>query len=140
MIRAVIVMNTQGKPRLLKFYEFQPPEKQQELTRSVFAGQGALLSGRPDNVSNFVEADAIFGPGTRLIYNNQMKTTVFMYVELGSSYVQMHTILDEIIFGGQVLETSSERVLKAVEEISRLEKSSSSVSFVPKSVSGRFGR
>ncbi|URE33012.1 AP-3 complex subunit [Musa troglodytarum] len=118
MIRAVIVMNTQGKPRLLKFYEFQPPEKQQELTRSVFAGQGALLSGRPDNVSNFVEADAIFGPGTRL----------------------MHTILDEIIFGGQVLETSSERVLKAVEEISRLEKSSSSVSFVPKSVSGRFGR
>ncbi|URE33015.1 AP-3 complex subunit [Musa troglodytarum] len=214
MIRAVIVMNTQGKPRLLKFYEFQPPEKQQELTRSVFA----VLSGRPDNVSNFVEADAIFGPvifssllfvsfvaeitkkkkqeefkeGTRLvykhlatlyfvfvfdscenelamldliqvlvetldrcfknvceldivfnfnkIYNNQMKTTVFMYVELGSSYVQMHTILDEIIFGGQVLETSSERVLKAVEEISRLEKSSSSVSFVPKSVSGRFGR
>lgn len=25
MIRAVIVMNTQGKPRLLKFYEFQVP-------------------------------------------------------------------------------------------------------------------
>ena len=33
---------------------------------------------------------------------------------------QLHTILDEIIFGGQVLETSSVEVMKAVEEISRL--------------------
>ncbi|URE33016.1 AP-3 complex subunit [Musa troglodytarum] len=196
MIRAVIVMNTQGKPRLLKFYEFQPPEKQQELTRSVFAGQGALLSGRPDNVSNFVEADAIFGPvifssllfvsfvaeitkkkkqeefkeGTRLVYKH-LATLYFVFVfdscenelamldliqvlvetldrcfknvcelDIVFNFNKMHTILDEIIFGGQVLETSSERVLKAVEEISRLEKSSSSVSFVPKSVSGRFGR
>lgn len=31
----------------------------------------------------------------------------------------MHAIVDEIIFGGQVLETSSEQVMKAVEEISR---------------------
>ncbi|THU70599.1 hypothetical protein C4D60_Mb08t26690 [Musa balbisiana] len=166
MIRAVIVMNTQGKPRLLKFYEFQPPEKQQELTRSVFA----VLSGRPDNVSNFVETDAIFGSGTRLVYKH-LATLYFVFVfdscenelamldliqvlvetldrcfknvcelDIVFNFNKMHTILDEIIFGGQVLETSSERVLKAVEEISRLEKSSSSVSFVPKSVSGRFGR
>lgn len=31
----------------------------------------------------------------------------------------MHTILDEIIFGGQVLETSSTEVMKAVEEVSK---------------------
>ena len=31
----------------------------------------------------------------------------------------MHTILDEIILGGQVLETSSTEVIKAVEEISK---------------------
>ena len=34
--------------------------------------------------------------------------------------LQLHTVLDEIIFGGQVLETSSAEVMKAVEEISRL--------------------
>lgn len=33
--------------------------------------------------------------------------------------LQLHTILDEVIFGGQVLETSSTEVMKAVEEISR---------------------
>lgn len=54
--------------------------------------------------------------------------------------MQMHMLLDEIIFGGQVLETSSEQVLKAVEEIAKLEKSSSAISLVPKSVSSRFGR
>ncbi|XP_042400070.1 AP-3 complex subunit sigma-like isoform X2 [Zingiber officinale] len=56
------------------------------------------------------------------------------------NFNKMHAIVDEIIFGGQVLETSSEQVMKAVEEISRLEKSSNSISFVPKAVSGRFGR
>lgn len=35
------------------------------------------------------------------------------------SSFQLHTVLDEIIFGGQVLETSSTEVLKAVEEIAR---------------------
>jgi len=52
------VISTQAKPRLLKFYSFQPPEKHQELVRSVFQ----LLSARPDGVSNFVEVDSIFGP------------------------------------------------------------------------------
>ena len=33
--------------------------------------------------------------------------------------LQLHTILDENIFGGQVLETSSAEVMKVVEEISR---------------------
>ncbi|XP_020104688.1 AP-3 complex subunit sigma isoform X2 [Ananas comosus] len=75
MIRAVIVMNTQGKPRLLKFYDFQPPEKQQELVRSVFS----VLSGRAENVSNFVDADAIFGPGTRLVYKH-LATLYFIFV------------------------------------------------------------
>lgn len=33
--------------------------------------------------------------------------------------LQMHAVLDEIVFGGQVLETSSAEVMKAVEEISK---------------------
>lgn len=33
--------------------------------------------------------------------------------------LQMHTVLDEIVFGDQVLETSSTEVIKAVEDISK---------------------
>ena len=41
--------------------------------------------------------------------------------------MQMHSILDEIISGGQVLETSSAEVVKAVEEISKCSLSLASI-------------
>ncbi|RXI07345.1 hypothetical protein DVH24_026481 [Malus domestica] len=177
MIRSVMVINTQGKPRLSKFYEFQPVEKQQELISSVHG----VLSGRAENVSNFVDAESIFGPDTRLVYKhfatlyivfvfdssenelamldliqgllslNDLLTSILIpsvFVEtldkcfknvceldVVINYSKMHTVLDEIIFGGQVLETSSTEVMKAVEEISRLEAASNAISLVPKSVS-----
>ncbi|CAN6897145.1 unnamed protein product, partial [Brassica oleracea] len=56
------------------------------------------------------------------------------------NYSKMHTMLDEIVFGGQVLETSSTEVIKAVEDISKLEAASNAISLVPKSVSGWRGR
>uniref|UniRef100_A0A0E0CXH6 AP complex mu/sigma subunit domain-containing protein n=2 Tax=Oryza meridionalis TaxID=40149 RepID=A0A0E0CXH6_9ORYZ len=75
MIQAVMVMSTQGKPRLLKFYSYQPPEKHQDLVRGVFQ----LLSARPDSVSNFVKVDAIFGPGAKLVYKH-LATLYFVFV------------------------------------------------------------
>ncbi|KAL5063806.1 hypothetical protein RYX36_025543 [Vicia faba] len=161
MIRAVLVMNTQGKPRLAKFYEFRPVEKQQEIIRNVFA----VLCSRPEHVSNFVDAESIFGADARLVYKH-FATLYFVLIFDGSenelamldliqvfvetldkcfrnvceldvvfNYSKMHTILDEIIFGGQVLETSSTEVMKAVEEISKLEAASSAINLVSKSVS-----
>ncbi|KAG5406275.1 hypothetical protein IGI04_012394 [Brassica rapa subsp. trilocularis] len=181
MIKAVMMMNTQGKPRLAKFYDFLPVEKQQELIRGVFS----VLSSRPENVSNFLEIDSLFGPDSRLVYKHYA-TLYFVLVFDGSenelamldliqgkydddfslmlafvvlvetldkcfsnvceldivfNYSKMHTVLDEIVFGGQVLETRSDEVMKAVEEISKLEAASNSISLVPKSVSGwRGGR
>ncbi|KAL5557287.1 hypothetical protein UlMin_039523 [Ulmus minor] len=149
MIRSVMVINTQGKPRLAKFYDNLPVEKQQELIRNVYG----VLCSRAENVSNFVEAESFFGPETRLVYKH-FATLYFVFVFDGSEnelamldliqvfvetldkcFSNMHTILDEIVFGGQVLETSSTEVMKAVEEISRLEAASNSISLVPKSVS-----
>ncbi|KAH0934938.1 hypothetical protein HID58_012055 [Brassica napus] len=171
MIKAVMMMNTQGKPRLAKFYDFLvrclPVEKQQELIRGVFS----VLSSRPENVSNFLEIDSLFGPDSRLVYKHYA-TLYFVLVFDGSenelamldliqvlvetldkcfsnvceldivfNYSKMHTVLDEIVFGGQVLETRSDEVMKAVEEISKSEAASNSISLVPKSVSGwRGGR
>ncbi|EXC35484.1 AP-3 complex subunit sigma [Morus notabilis] len=161
MIRAVMVINTQGKPRLAKFYDAQPVEKQQELIRNVYG----VLCSRAENVSNFMEAESFFGPDTRLVYQHYatlyivflfdssenelaMLDLIQVFVEtldkcfrnvceldIVFNYSKMHTILDEIIFGGQVLETSSSEVMKAVEEISRLDTASNSISLVPKSVS-----
>ncbi|WCJ24908.1 AP-3 complex subunit sigma [Euphorbia peplus] len=166
MIKAVMVMNTQGKPRLAKFYEFLSVEKQQELIRSVYG----VLCSRAENVSNFMEANSIFGPETRLVYKH-FATLYFVFIfdscenelavldliqvfvetldkcfrnvcelDIVFNYSKLHTILDEIICGGQVLETSSSEVMKAVEEISKLEAASNSITLVPKSVSAWRGR
>ncbi|GAB2231836.1 hypothetical protein Drorol1_Dr00010852 [Drosera rotundifolia] len=147
MIRAVMVMNTQGKPRITRFYHYQPPEKQQELIRTVYS----VLSNRLDNVSNFANASSIFGPDCQLVYKHYA-TLYFVFVydsaenelamldliqvfvetldkcfknvcelDVVYNYSKIHTILDEIIFAGQVLETSSTEIMRAVEEISKLE-------------------
>ncbi|AQL08284.1 AP-3 complex subunit sigma [Zea mays] len=67
---------------------------------------------------------------------------VFLHVPLFNCQylMQLHTILDEMISGGQVIETSSEQIMKSVEEIERLEKQSSTTSFIPKSITERFTR
>ncbi|GLJ30310.1 hypothetical protein SUGI_0599640 [Cryptomeria japonica] len=158
MIRAVIVMNTQGKPRITKFYEYQSVEKQQELIRDIYG----VLCSRAENVSNFIEADGIFGPDTKLVYKHYA-TLYFVFVfdssenELGIldliqvfvetldkcfknvceldiifNFNKLHTVLDEIIMGGQVVETNSNDVIKAVQEILKLERSSESTSLVAK--------
>lgn len=166
MIQAVIVMNDQGKPRLVKFYDYQTVEKQQEIIRRIYG----VLCSRPENVSNFIQADSIFGPDARLVYKtyatlyvvfvfdaseNELAILDLMQVfvetldkcfstvrelDIVFNFNKVHTILDEIILGGQVLETSSADVVKAVEEISWLERTSNSIIRVPKSISGWQGR
>ncbi|GMP37930.1 hypothetical protein CsSME_00009396 [Camellia sinensis var. sinensis] len=75
MIRAVIAMNDQGKPRLVKFYDYQPVEKQQELIRSIYG----VLCSRAENVSNFIQADPIFGPDAQLVYKTY-DTLYFVFI------------------------------------------------------------
>ncbi|KAG8474624.1 hypothetical protein CXB51_031264 [Gossypium anomalum] len=167
MIKAVMVMNTQGKSRLAKFYEYLSVEKQQELIRGVFS----VLCSRAENVSNFIDAESIFGLDSRLVYKH-FATLYFVFVfdssenelavldliqdvlpsvfvetldkcfqnvcelDIVFNYSKIHTILDEMVFGGQVVETSSSEIVKAVEEISKLEAASNAISLIPKSASG----
>lgn len=58
-----------------------------------------------------------------LIFSTKLVNRFWFISQVLGTYfsinLQLHTILDEIIFGGQVLETSSTEVIKAVEEISK---------------------
>ncbi|RCN33317.1 hypothetical protein ANCCAN_20854 [Ancylostoma caninum] len=46
MIKAILVINNHGKPRLLKFYQYYTEEMQQQIVRETFQ----LVSKRDDNV------------------------------------------------------------------------------------------
>ncbi|XP_006365104.1 AP-3 complex subunit sigma-like [Solanum tuberosum] len=157
MIKGVILMNDKGKPRLAKFYDYHPTEKQQELIRRLYG----VLSSRAENVSNFVKVDSLFGPDARLVYKtyatlhilfifdsseNELAMLDLMQVfvetmdkcfsnvrelDIVFNFNKVHAILDEIILGGEVLETSSSEVVKAVEEIYKMERAANSIMAVP---------
>uniref|UniRef100_J3LLL7 AP complex mu/sigma subunit domain-containing protein n=2 Tax=Oryza brachyantha TaxID=4533 RepID=J3LLL7_ORYBR len=168
MIQAVMVMNTQGKPRLLKFYSFQPPEKHQDLVRGVFQpcyylrlllnlyaivnAWKILVEERKKNVDDFFTFPCCknLRVGAKLVYKH-LATLYFVFVfdssenelavldlvqvfvetldrcfknvcelDIVFNFNKLHTILDEMILGGQVIETSSEQIMRSVEEIARV--------------------
>ncbi|XP_071726139.1 AP-3 complex subunit sigma-like [Rutidosis leptorrhynchoides] len=126
MIRAVIIINDQSNPRLVKFYDYQPVEKQHELIRNIYG----VLCSRSENVSTFVQVESTFGPDTRLVYKtfatlyfivifddseNELAILDVMQVfvetldkcftnacelDIVFNFNKVHTILDEIIMGG----------------------------------------
>ena len=88
MIKAILVFNNHGKPRLSKFYQYyvsnlshvclchvyqyclldqQPEDMQQQIIRETFL----LVSKRDDNVCNFLEGGSLIGGSDyKLIYRH----------------------------------------------------------------------
>ncbi|WVN87973.1 uncharacterized protein L203_103170 [Cryptococcus depauperatus CBS 7841] len=58
MIHAVLIFNTNGKPRLSKFFTPLPPLVQQSLISQIFS----LISDRPQGVCNFLDAPELVFP------------------------------------------------------------------------------
>ncbi|VDD82113.1 unnamed protein product [Mesocestoides corti] len=150
MIRAVLVFNNSGKPRLMKFYDNVPEELQQKLLRETFF----LVSKRDENVCNFLEGGSNIFPeqSCRLIYRHYA-TLYFVFCvdatesELGildliQVFVEaldksfesvceldlifhsdkVHFLLNELIIGGMVLETHISEIVQHNEEQNKLEK------------------
>ncbi|KAI8926491.1 AP complex, mu/sigma subunit [Entophlyctis helioformis] len=137
MIKAVLIFNNQGKPRLLHWFQQMDVTSQQNLLKEVHR----LVHKRPDNVCNFLEGSALVGNDTRIIYRHYA-TLYFVFVadssesELGIlDLIQVFVealdrtfvnvceldlifrpedvtqILGEIISGGLVLETNIHEIL-----------------------------
>jgi len=149
MIKGVFIINNNGKPRLLKFYEHPSEDQHQAVIREIYS----LLSKRSDAVCNFLEGGSLtaFGKDTKLIYRHYA-TLYFVFAvdqaesELGildliQVFVEVldkcfenvceldlifhsdkvHYILDEIVMGGMVLETGIADVMEAVTAMQDLE-------------------
>lgn len=153
MIKAVVVMNNHGKPRLLKFYDCISEDKQQQFVRECFA----LVSRRGESFCNFVNGDTtVFGSDVQIIYRHYA-TLYFVFcvdqaesklgiLDLIQVFVQtldrcfenvceldlifnmdkINYVLDEIIVGGLVLETNMADILAALQASKREAVSASS--------------
>eukprot|EP01120_Amphizonella_sp_Union-15-10_P005114 TRINITY_DN15854_c0_g1_i1.p1 TRINITY_DN15854_c0_g1~~TRINITY_DN15854_c0_g1_i1.p1 ORF type:complete len:169 (-),score=21.35 TRINITY_DN15854_c0_g1_i1:142-648(-) len=150
MIKAILIINNHGKPRLTKFYELNGDEtKQQEAIREIFK----LLAKRGEHMCNFLEGDRQWGKDTKIVYR-QYATLYFVFwvdsseselgiLDLIQVFVEtldncfenvceldiifnmekVHYILDEIVMGGMVLETEMPSILKSYNEQVELVKS-----------------
>ena len=151
MIKAVLVFNNHGKPRLMKFYQHYSEEMQQQAVREVFQ----LVSKRSDIECNFIEGvntELLGGMDYQLVYRHYA-TLYFVFCcdsnesELGILDLiqvlvesldkcfenvceldlifhvdRVHHLVNEIVMGGMVLETSMVEVLTHVNQQLKIEK------------------
>mmetsp|Transcript_14670 Transcript_14670/g.22718 ORF Transcript_14670/g.22718 Transcript_14670/m.22718 type:complete len:178 (-) Transcript_14670:210-743(-) len=148
MIKGVIIVNNQGKPRLAKFYQSVTSEEiQQRVIRRVFE----QISSRPDNFCNYLEGIVPeWGSNIKLIYRHYA-TLYFVFavdaqesdlgiLDLIQVFVEaldkcfenvceldlifhsdkVHYVLDEIVMGGMVLETNIASILQAIQDQGKL--------------------
>nr|CAH7728217.1 unnamed protein product [Callosobruchus chinensis] len=149
MIKAILVFNNHGKPRLSKFYQHFPEDMQQQIIKETFQ----LVSKRDDNVCNFLEGGSLIGGSDYKLIYRHYATLYFVFCvdssesELGildliQVFVEtldkcfenvceldlifhvdkVHYILNELVMGGMVLETNMTEILTRIEEQNKMEK------------------
>uniref|UniRef100_A0A674C3E7 Adaptor related protein complex 3 subunit sigma 2 n=1 Tax=Salmo trutta TaxID=8032 RepID=A0A674C3E7_SALTR len=134
MIKAILIFNNHGKPRLIRFYEYFAEDVQQQIIRETFH----LVSKRDDNVCNFLEGGSLIGGSDYKLIYRHYATLYFVFCvdssesELGIlDLIQVHFILQEVVMGGMVLETNMNEIVGQVELQNRMEKSEGGFSAAP---------
>uniref|UniRef100_A0A671Y271 Adaptor related protein complex 3 subunit sigma 2 n=1 Tax=Sparus aurata TaxID=8175 RepID=A0A671Y271_SPAAU len=134
MIKAILIFNNHGKPRLIRFYQYFAEDMQQQIIRETFH----LVSKRDDNVCNFLEGGSLIGGSDYKLIYRHYATLYFVFCvdssesELGIlDLIQVHYILQEVVMGGMVLETNMNEITTQVDVQNRMEKSEGGLSAAP---------
>uniref|UniRef100_A0AC35TTB1 Clat_adaptor_s domain-containing protein n=1 Tax=Rhabditophanes sp. KR3021 TaxID=114890 RepID=A0AC35TTB1_9BILA len=157
MIKAILVFNNHGKPRLLKFFANYGEDDQQQIVRETFQ----LVSKRDDNVCNFLEGGLLIGEDYKLIYRHYATLYFVFCVDSSESELgildliqvfvetldrcfenvceldlifhvdKVHNILNELVMGGMVLETNMVEILLRIQEQEKLERQEAGISAAP---------
>lgn len=154
MIKAVIIINTSGKPRIVKFYEDMVRNNQSNDKKNLIISQiYREVSSRGDYSCNFIEESRIWND-YKIIFR-QYATLYITFVvddaenELGILDMiqvlvevmdktfqniceldlifypeKIHSIIEEIIIGGMVIDTNITEIWKNVQQVFAQEKKS----------------
>ncbi|XP_065177231.1 AP-3 complex subunit sigma-1-like [Sycon ciliatum] len=150
MIKAILVFNNSGKPRLTKFFSRYSEEDQQQVIRETFQ----LVSKREGDVCNFLETgSSLLGSlDYKLVYRHYA-TLYFVFcvdssesdlgiLDLIQVFVEsldkcfenvceldlifhvdkVHYIINEMVMGGMVLETSIREIVEGYQQQIKFEK------------------
>ncbi|KAM9331155.1 AP-3 complex subunit sigma-1 isoform 2-T2 [Gastrophryne carolinensis] len=75
MIKAILIFNNHGKPRLCKFYQHYSEDTQQQIIRETFH----LVSKRDENVCNFLEGGLLIGGSDNKLIYRHYATLYFVF-------------------------------------------------------------
>ncbi|XP_037053033.1 AP-3 complex subunit sigma-1 isoform X3 [Peromyscus leucopus] len=75
MIKAILIFNNHGKPRLSKFYQPYSEDTQQQIIRETFH----LVSKRDENVCNFLEGGLLIGGSDNKLIYRHYATLYFVF-------------------------------------------------------------
>jgi len=144
-IKAIIVVNNYGQPRLTRFYDEVAYNKQAEVIRDCFQA----VSKRQDSVCNFLEGDTVWGSDVRLIYRHYATLYFIFAVDTSESELgildliqvfvesldkcfenvceldlifhvdRVNQVLEEIVMAGMVLETSLKEIVRNVNGVTK---------------------
>eukprot|EP00761_Pharyngomonas_kirbyi_P013044 gb/GECH01013071.1/.p1 GENE.gb/GECH01013071.1/~~gb/GECH01013071.1/.p1 ORF type:complete len:159 (+),score=15.12 gb/GECH01013071.1/:1-477(+) len=147
MIKGLFIINTHGKPRLTKYYDNIPHEDQARLLRDVYSE----VSKRPETACNFLEGTKAWGD-VKVIYRQYATLYFVLVVDRSESELaildlihifvetldrsfekaceldivfhmdKVHYIVDEMVQGGMVLDTSKESIIRNLADMKQLEK------------------
>ncbi|VDM33332.1 unnamed protein product [Hydatigera taeniaeformis] len=145
MIKGVVICNTSGKPRLIKFYDETTEKEKAEFLREAYS----LLHRRANSSCNFLEAPTEHDL-YRIVYRRYSSIYIIFCVDFAESELgildliqvfvdlldktfeniceldlifnadKVHHLLNEIICGGMVLETNHTEILSRFNEQQRL--------------------
>uniref|UniRef100_A0A9J8BT57 AP complex mu/sigma subunit domain-containing protein n=2 Tax=Cyprinus carpio TaxID=7962 RepID=A0A9J8BT57_CYPCA len=134
MIKAILIFNNHGKPRLSKFYEHYTEDTEQQIIRETFH----LVSKRDENICNFLEGGLLIGGSENKLIYRHYATLYFVFCvdssesELGIlDLIQVHNILAEMVMGGMVLETNMSEIITQAEAHNKMEKSEAGIAGAP---------
>lgn len=86
MIKAVLIFNNSGKPRIMHWYQQIDVAQQQQKLKEIHR----LISKRPDHVCNFLEGSELIGYDTRIVYRHYA-TLYFVFI-VDSSESELGTL------------------------------------------------
>ncbi|TMW44600.1 hypothetical protein DOY81_010318 [Sarcophaga bullata] len=149
MIKAILVFNNHGKPRLSKFYQYFNEDMQQQIIKETFQ----LVSKRDDNFNWRFRLQAYLSPLCHSIFcflcgfiesELGILDLIQVFVETLDKCFEnvceldlifhadaVHHILSELVMGGMVLQTNMADIMARIEEQNKLVKQEAGISAAP---------
>mmetsp|Transcript_2961 Transcript_2961/g.6860 ORF Transcript_2961/g.6860 Transcript_2961/m.6860 type:complete len:178 (-) Transcript_2961:526-1059(-) len=151
MIKGILIINNHGKPRLTKFYQSVSHDQQQQVIRRVYQ---QVVNRPDSFCNYLEGSIPEWGEGTKIIYRHYATLYFVFAVDAQESDLgildliqvfvealdkcfenvceldlifhsdKAHFVLDEIVMGGQVLETNINLILQAVKDQDQLHEAS----------------